>query len=210
MIGASGASFTPTESTTLFAQWLAPVIYTLTFDPNGGTGSIAPISGAPGSSVTIPGVAGLSRPGFTLVKWSTAQNGTGTTFSAGSSTVLTASLTLFAQWTGHAPAVVLGAVGPFRGRATSLTAAMRKQVVRFAALVKSRHYTTVSLYGYAANTGLVSLNRSISAARAAAVAGCFRTRFAALHIKVTIKSAGEGTVAGAASSANTRVEVLAQ
>ncbi len=209
LVGAAGATYTPIAATTLYAQWQSAVMYTLTFNANGGTGSIAPISAAPGTSVTVPGVAGLSRPGYTLVKWSTTKDGSGTNYTSGATMSLAASTTLYAQWSGHALAVVLGGVGPFAGRSTSLTAAMRTQISRFAARIKSHHYATVSLYGYAANTGLVSLNRSISARRAQSVAAYLRARLAALKVKATIKSAGEGTVAGAATT-NSRVEVIAQ
>lgn len=208
--GAGGASFTPTSSMTLYARWQSPVLYTLTFDPNGGTGSIAPVSGPSGSTVTLPGVTGLSRPGFTLVKWSTTKTGAGTSYVSGSTTTLMASLTLFARWTGHAPVVLLGAVGPFAGHSTGLTAAMRSQVARFAARIKSHHYKTVSLYGYAADTGQVSLTRSISARRAASVAAFLRSRLAALHVRATIKSAGEGSIGGVGAASNSRVEVLAK
>ncbi len=209
LVGLSGTVFIPTASITLYAQWQTAIVYTLTFDPNGGTGAVAPMSGPSGSTVTLPGVTGLSRPGYTLVKWATTAAGTGTTFASGSTTTLTASLTLYAQWTGHAPSIVLGAVGRFSGRSTVLTAAMRAQVSRFATIIKSRHYKTVSLFGYA-STGLVSLNRSISARRAGSVAAYLRMRLRALHVKVTVKSAGEGSIFGAGAASNSRVEILAQ
>jgi len=209
LVGLGGAVFSPTASTSLYAQWQTVVVFTLTFDPNGGTGSVSPMSGPSGSTVTLPGVTGLSRPGYTLVNWATTATGTGATFASGSTTTLTASLTLYAQWTGHAPSIVLGAVGRFSGRSTSLTAVMRAQVSRFAAVIKSRHYKTVSLFGYA-STGLVSLNRSISARRARSVAAYLRIRLSALHVKVAIKSAGEGSIFGAGAASNSRVEILAQ
>jgi len=210
LVGAAGSAFTPTGSSTLHAQWLAPLTYTVSFDPNGGSGSVASLSGAPGATITLPGVTGLRRPGFTLVRWSTTKTGSGVGYVSGTAMTLTASMTLYAQWTGHAPLLVLGAIGPFKGRATALTASLRTQVSRFVALIARRHYKTVSLFGYAANTGLVSLNRSISARRASAVAVYMRSRLAASHLKVTVKSAGEGSILGVAAASNTRVEVLAQ
>lgn len=210
MVGAAGASYTPSGPVTLFAQWHTAVIFTITFDPNGATGSIAPLSGAPGASVTVPGVAGLRRPGFTLLRWSTARNGTGTSFTCGAAMVLTATETLYAQWSGRPPAVALGAVGPFRSRTSALTAAHRRQIVALATRIKARHFKTVFVYGYVPNTGLVSLNVSISRTRASRVAAYLRSRLAALHVKVTVKSAGEGSLAGAASAVNRRVEVFAQ
>jgi uncharacterized repeat protein (TIGR02543 family) len=209
LVGAAGSSYTPTQSVTLFAQWQAPTVYTITFDPNGGTGSIPPLSGTAGSTVTLPGVSGLSRPGYTMVNWSSAKTGGGSTYLSGTTMPLTASMTLFAQWSAKAASVILGAVGPFSGRTTGLTKAMKSQISRLATLIKRRGYKTVSLFGYAASTGLVSLTRSISARRATAVAAYLRSRLAALHVRVSITSAGEGSVVGASAAANRRVEVLA-
>lgn len=209
LVGLAQASYAPAQSLTLYAQWVAPVMYTLTFDPNGATGTIAPITAASGSSVTVPGVSGLSRKGFTLTSWATSSSGGGTTYTSGSKITLTSSVTLFAQWSGHAPAVVLGAVGPFAGRSTALTATMRAQVSRFATSIKARAYTKVSVYGYSPSVGLASLSTSISRERANAVASCLRKRLAALHVTVVVKSAGEGFIAGAAAT-NARVELVAQ
>jgi uncharacterized repeat protein (TIGR02543 family) len=209
LVGLAGATFTPTQNVTLYAQWQAPVMYTVTFDPNGGTGSIAPITAPAGSTITIPGVSGLLRPGYTLATWSTAKTGTGSTYTSGSTMTVTSSVTLYAVWSGKPPAVLLGAVGPFAGRTTKLTAAMKSQIARLAAKVKARKCSAVTIYGYAPSVGLASLSTSISRARASAVASYLRQRLAALHVRATIKSAGEGFVPGG-GSANARVEVLGQ
>jgi uncharacterized repeat protein (TIGR02543 family) len=203
LVGSASSPFTPNGDITLYAHWTSAT-FTVTFDPNGGSGSIAPLSGPAGSTVTVPGVAGLSRAGYTLVRWSTSRDGGGTSYAAGSALVLNSSLTLYAQWTGHAPAVNLGAVGPFAGRSVRLTVAMKRQVAHLAAVVKARHLTTVLVYGYVPSSGLVSLDLSISRQRAAAVATYLRARLAALHVRATLKAAGEGSLPGA-TSANRKV-----
>ena len=207
LVGPAGASFSPSKDVTLYAQWQAPAMVTVTFDPNGGTGTVAPITAPAGSTVTVPGVSGLLKPGYTLARWSTSRTGTGTTYTSGSSMTVTSSVTLYAVWSGKPPSVLLGAVGPFAARSTSLTAAMKAQISRLAAKVKAKRYTTVTVYGYAPSVGLASLSTSISRARATAVATYLRHRLAALHVRATIKAAGEGFVPGGGST-NARVEVL--
>jgi uncharacterized repeat protein (TIGR02543 family) len=207
LVGLAGASYAPSKDLTLYAQWQAPAMVTVTFDPNGGTGTVAPITAPAGSTITIPGVSGLLKPGYTLVTWSTAKSGTGTTYTTGSSMTVTASVTLYAVWVGKPPAVLLGAVGPFAGRSAKLTAAMKAQIARLAAKVKVKGFATVTVYGYAPSVGLASLSTSISRTRATAVASYLRRRLAALHVHATIKAAGEGFVPGGGST-NARVEVL--
>jgi uncharacterized repeat protein (TIGR02543 family) len=80
---------------TLYARWTA----TITFDPNGASGSPATSStnATPKTSQVftnsissiplgdLPTVGTMSRPGFTFIGWNTAANGTGTRFSGSSS-----------------------------------------------------------------------------------------------------------------------------
>jgi uncharacterized repeat protein (TIGR02543 family) len=93
---ASGASYTANASVTLYAQW-TPNTYTVSYDANGGTG--APTSQTKTHDValtlssTVP-----TRTGYTFVTWNTAINGTGTSYSPGSSYTTNAGATLYAQW----------------------------------------------------------------------------------------------------------------
>jgi outer membrane protein OmpA-like peptidoglycan-associated protein len=90
-----------------------------------------------------------------------------------------------------------------------LSIALKNQIDRIALTVKAKKYSTVTLYGYTAATGLVSLNMSLSRARAQHVAQFLRLRLNALRVKgVSIRSAGEGAIAGESSSAYSRVEVF--
>ena len=78
----------------LYAQWTA--IAVLSFDPNGGTGSVASISA---NGPTVLPTTTVSRPGYLFKGWNTAEDGSGTEYAAGSLYPLTASGVLFAQFT---------------------------------------------------------------------------------------------------------------
>lgn len=74
----------------------------VTFEPNGGTGSISPVTFTPGQTVTAPNGDGLSRDGWTFSGWNTKADGTGTKVKAGQSLptqTTTGDFTLYAQWT---------------------------------------------------------------------------------------------------------------
>jgi len=51
----SGQSVTLSTSLTLFAQWTPVPDVVLSFDANGGTGSLSTMSGLPGATVAMPG-----------------------------------------------------------------------------------------------------------------------------------------------------------
>ena len=99
LIGAAGASYQPTQSLTLYAQWTQIPSIVLSFVSNGGGGTVAPLSGLLNSSVTLPGLSGLVRPGYTLTSWNTALDGTGASYLLGQLVTLTIAMTLYAQWT---------------------------------------------------------------------------------------------------------------
>ena len=97
--GSSGAfSFTtPITSgpTTLYAQWTA-IAHTVTFDANGGTGTMADQSAnAPTALVSN----GFARSGFTFAGWNTEADGTGTAYADGAIYPFDTDTTLYAQWT---------------------------------------------------------------------------------------------------------------
>jgi uncharacterized repeat protein (TIGR02543 family) len=204
-----GSTYAVTGAQTLFAQWILGPSDTLTFNANGGSGSVAPIVGAPGSTVTLPDSSGFILAGFLISKWNTSPKGTGTSYSFGQALRLTSSTVLYAQWKGHKPVALFGAVGAFHKNSSSLSAALKSQIDRIAATVKSKKYSKVTLYGYTAATGLASLNISLSRARAQHVASYLRSRLDALRMRgVSISFAGEGAIAGESGSAYSRVEVF--
>jgi len=209
LVGTSTAAFVPSASTVLYARWTQTPTYTLSFSANGGSGSIAPIVGLVGSSVTIPGSAGMLRSGYTLARWNTLPKGKGTSFVPGQQLNLTGSAELFAQWSGRTPASLYGAVGVFPGRSSKLTPSLKAEVNRLASSIKARKYSVITLYGYTANTGLASLNISLSRGRAVRVETYLRHRLNSMRLKnVRIKASGEGAVSGERGSTFSRVEVF--
>jgi len=74
-------------------------LITLSFESNGGNGSLTSLSGLVSAVVTLPGLSSVTQSGDTLTSWNTASNGSGVSYSLGQSVTLSTSLTLFAQWT---------------------------------------------------------------------------------------------------------------
>ncbi|MBR3619974.1 MAG: InlB B-repeat-containing protein, partial [Clostridia bacterium] len=82
---------------TLYAHW-TKIIYSVTFDANGGTGTLPKsFTKEYGESVTI-GTAKPVRKGYTFVCWNTNSYGTGTDFKPGDNYITNASATLYAKW----------------------------------------------------------------------------------------------------------------
>ena len=75
---------------------------TLTFDPNGGSGTIAGDKVFEGATTSLPGGNGLTSPsGKTFVGWNTLSGGGGEYYAAGSTLTMPAGdFTLYAQWSG--------------------------------------------------------------------------------------------------------------
>lgn len=65
-------TYTPSKSLTLYAVWesdVSDIEYTISFNANGGTGSIISITGTLGTSYTLPST-GVTREGYQLYGWS--------------------------------------------------------------------------------------------------------------------------------------------
>jgi outer membrane protein OmpA-like peptidoglycan-associated protein len=205
LVGFGGAQFSPTQSQTLYAQWSQSQSLQITVEANGGSGSVAALSGTIGSVVRLPTATTLLRSGYTLSSWNTAANGSGTSYAPGQSVTLSTSLTLYAQW--KKTAVLYGAVGGFSAKSASLTPPLQTQVRRLAESIRSKKYVKVTLYGYAGDTGVASRNKSLSAARAANVANYLRSELRVMKVTgVSIAAAGEG--AAGKSASYSRVEVF--
>jgi uncharacterized repeat protein (TIGR02543 family) len=101
---ANNATYAFTASVTLYAQWTAVVNYTVTFNANGGTGSMSPESE---SSPTALTANAFTYVGNTFTGWNTASNGSGTPYANDATYAFTASVTLYAQWIGSAPSITL-------------------------------------------------------------------------------------------------------
>jgi uncharacterized repeat protein (TIGR02543 family) len=93
---ADAASYSFAADVTLYAQWTAIGAKTVTFDSNGGTGSMA----AESHNVPTPLTTGtFTRPGYTFAGWNTAADGSGTTYADGASYDFATDATMYAQWT---------------------------------------------------------------------------------------------------------------
>ena len=104
-----GDSFTLTDKdAVLYAQWSknAPAQVNVSYDANGGTGTMESITGDVGSKIVIE-QNGFARSGYTFTGWNTQADGKGTAYKAGDSFTLTDKDTvLYAQWSKNAPAQV--------------------------------------------------------------------------------------------------------
>lgn len=76
-----------------------PVVkkYTVSYNANGGIGSMSSVSVDENQSVTIAQNT-FTRSGYEFTSWNTKANGSGTTYKAGDKLVVTTDVTLYAQW----------------------------------------------------------------------------------------------------------------
>ncbi|MGC2175513.1 MAG: InlB B-repeat-containing protein, partial [Acidimicrobiales bacterium] len=93
---ANDASYPFTASATLYAQW-SVTDYTVTFNANGGTGTMANET-EPYNTATDLTANAFTYTGHTFSGWNTAANGSGTAYANDASYPFTASATLYAQW----------------------------------------------------------------------------------------------------------------
>ena len=83
--------------------------FTVTFDANGGSGSM---SNQTASSSTALTTNTLTRAGFTFAGWNTAADGSGTAYADGASFAFSVDDTLYAQWTSSTPVAPAPYSGP--------------------------------------------------------------------------------------------------
>jgi uncharacterized repeat protein (TIGR02543 family) len=106
----SGATYQPgntftmgSANVTLYAVWTAIPTYTVTYNGNGSAEGTVPTDSNtydPGATATVLGNTGnLVRTGYTFAGWNTAADGSGTSYNAGSTILMSSSVTLYAQWT---------------------------------------------------------------------------------------------------------------
>lgn len=88
-----GADYSFLTSTTLYAQWAR--LYTVTFDPNLGTGTMANQSSHVSANLTTNT---YENSGYTFGGWNTEADGSGVSYADGDPFPFTANETLFAQW----------------------------------------------------------------------------------------------------------------
>ena len=85
-----------TEDTTLYAQWYTEV-ETITFDANGGVGTMFPQWVIKGVETTLKQNK-FSRDEYYFIGWNTEPDGTGTSYSDSDTAAFEGDTTLYAQW----------------------------------------------------------------------------------------------------------------
>jgi len=94
-----GSLLKVSSSTVLYAVWSPLATLTISFSANGGSGAApASLTTTSDVNVTLPTQGSLLRTGYSFGGWNTQANGSGTTYTAGSSQKFTASTTLYAKW----------------------------------------------------------------------------------------------------------------
>ncbi len=106
---AAGATFTILADTTLYAVW-APNSEDVTFNANGGSGSMGPESYTSGVAQALTPNT-LTWTGYTFTGWNTAADGSGTAYSDGQLITIDAALTLYARWSANNENVTFDANG---------------------------------------------------------------------------------------------------
>ena len=77
----------------------APTTYTVTYDANGGEGTMTDSNSPYSASSTVTTLNNtFTRDGYTFAHWSTATDGTGTDYDQGATFTMTADTTLYAIW----------------------------------------------------------------------------------------------------------------
>ena len=83
---------------TTISSATSAVTSTVTFDANGGTGSMTAQTSSAAANLTANS---FTRTGYTFANWNTAANASGTSYNNQASYPFTASATLYAQWTAN-------------------------------------------------------------------------------------------------------------
>lgn len=92
---ANKASVSLTKNTTLYAQWAKAV--TVTFNKNGGTGTMANQTMKANVSTKIKKNT-LTRKGYTFIGWNTKKDGKGAKYNDQQAVKFSKNTTLYAQW----------------------------------------------------------------------------------------------------------------
>ena len=83
---------------TLYAQWTKAADVTVSFDANGGTGTMSSTKVAKHDKITLAANA-FARSGYTFSGWNTKADGSGTSLRDQANVTVNADVTLYAQWT---------------------------------------------------------------------------------------------------------------
>jgi uncharacterized repeat protein (TIGR02543 family) len=92
---ANGATYSFAANATLYAQWTALPMHTVTFNNNGGAGTMSNQTANVPTALTLNA---FTRTGYWFSGWNTAASGSGTAYADGATYSFTANVTLYAQW----------------------------------------------------------------------------------------------------------------
>lgn len=94
-----GATYSANGGATLWAVWTANT-WTISYDANGGTGSIADQTKTYDQTLTLSDGTGISRTNHSLIEWNTMPSGSGDVYAKGEvlNETFAQSLSLYAQW----------------------------------------------------------------------------------------------------------------
>jgi len=91
-----GQNYAFTSNLTLYAIWVTQAIRQVTFDGNSATSGTTSAQSA--SDSTVLNANGFERTGYTFLRWNTAANGSGVSYSAGYTYSFASAITLYAIW----------------------------------------------------------------------------------------------------------------
>lgn len=98
----------PSSNVTLYAKWTSVGGHTVTFNTNGGTGTMSPQNASTPTNLTANT---FTRTGYTFTGWNTIAGGGGTAYADGASYSFAADITLYAQWSVNSYTVTFNANG---------------------------------------------------------------------------------------------------
>lgn len=134
LVGAAGASYTPTDNETLFAHF-APVEYAIAYDGNGAT-SGSMVAGAAGwGTLVTPATNAFEKTGHIFSGWEITKtedgSATGITFSEGKFEMPKYDVTLVAQWEDNSKvAMIVETSAKYESLAEAIAAATDGQTVQ--------------------------------------------------------------------------------
>ncbi len=124
----NGQSITPLGNITLYAQWnKKEVYYTITFNANGGSGSMSSMTVNASSSVSLPSNK-FTQSGYSFTGWNTEVDGSGVFYTNGQSLTLSDDLTLYAQWKRYVSTITFDA-NDGSGESSSIDVSRSEKVI---------------------------------------------------------------------------------
>ena len=137
-------------------------IYSVTYQGNENTGGSAPSTTlhASGANVTVASKPGsFAKTGYDFGGWNTANDGSGTNYTAGSGTIsgIAANTTLYAKWTAT---ITLNGNGATSAGSTSATVNYKSSTVSSITNPSKTDYTFAGWYSGSGGTGDLVINTS--------------------------------------------------